>query len=147
MESKTIGYIKCPKCGETYFVEEDDFEDGYVSYTCDKCGNNFCIDFIVHCSVCNAYVGAYSNLTLKQAAKEFGKGVIDMYIHPIDSIKSIGHLFDKKIPYSHGVASCQFCGTKYARCPNCHSGVEVEDGVKTEDVLFCTECGQKFRLQ
>jgi len=147
IDNYSEGFVKCPKCGKTYRVEEGDLGKEYLTYQC-ECGADISVDFFVYCSECKCVVGVDSGInTLGAIAKEFGRNFLKGVINPIAGVKAAVHLLDKKAPYDHGSGNCHFCKTKYARCPNCHSGVEVSPETKAEDTLFCTECGQKFRLQ
>ncbi|MBR3743692.1 MAG: hypothetical protein IKN31_01130 [Bacteroidales bacterium] len=140
------GFIKCPKCGEVYKVEKVDLTKESVFYTC-NCGAQIPVSFFTYCSECQYVVGVDNGInTFGAAAKEFGRGFLKG-LNPVYSAKWIARSFDKKTPYDHGSGNCLFCNTKYARCPNCHSGVEIGPDTKSEDIVFCTECGKKFRLQ
>lgn len=145
-DNKT-GYIKCSKCGETYYIEGDDLNKEFETYTCTKCGSSIDADHFVYCPHCEMIVGLDMHFTWKGFAKDFGKNFIKG-LNPITAVKAYGRLLDKKKqPYDHGYGICPFCDTNYALCPNCHAAVEVGPETKSDDILFCTECGQKFRKQ
>lgn len=136
------GYIKCQKCGEIYNVVPEDLEKEDLRYKCDKCGSNIDVFFFAHCSICKEDVGmSYSPQPFISVAKDLLKGATN----PILGVKAIAHLLDRSAPYDHGEGVCQFCGTKFVRCPNCHSAVDFDPTTKFEDMIFCPECGQKFR--
>ncbi|MCQ2142612.1 MAG: hypothetical protein MJY56_00940 [Bacteroidales bacterium] len=145
--TEKTGYFKCPKCGEPYSVDDVDLEKKFSHYTCEKCGATIDADYFVYCPHCEKIVGLDMHFTWKGFAKYVGKEFIKG-INPIYGIKSLGRLMDKKKqPYDHGQGTCPFCDTFYSLCPNCHSAVEIGPETKSDDILFCTECGQKFRKQ
>lgn len=146
---KKTGYLRCPKCGETYSVKGKDLITQHRTHTCNKCGSSISIDYFVYCPHCEKIVGLDNTRRFwGERAKKMGKEFLKISFIPYYYLKPITRHLDKKYkPYDHGHGACPFCDTSYALCPNCHSAVEVGSETKPDDILFCTECGQKFRKQ
>lgn len=140
------GMIKCPSCGRMYQIEQDAFQERNAHITCD-CGYKISISFFTYCSSCEKIVGIDSGVhSYKELALETTKQLIKGF-NPLKLSVNSSRSTNKDIPIADGDGRCMLCSTRYARCPHCHHGIEIEDGYDESALVFCTECGQQFRLK
>ena len=140
------GIIKCPSCGEMYQIAPEGLGERNAHFTC-KCGHKIMVAFFTYCSSCGTIVGIDSGVhSYKELAFETTRKLIKGF-NPLKRGVSGGPTISKDISLAMGQGQCMLCGTMYALCPQCRCGVEVEIGNDEHAPIFCTECGQKFRLR
>lgn len=135
--------IVCPHCGTSYNVDKSNLDQAYLNYDCDKCRNQFQVEFFDYCPNCRINIGFEStgmeNVGKTEQYTQFGLNVLKGFFDPINSIDTAFSAKD-----SNGVGKCPTCNSWFIRCCKCNEMTEMPIGTKISDYITCRHCGQKL---
>lgn len=137
--------IKCPKCGQIYNVVPEDLNKGQLVYHCNKCNNDFQVEYFDYCPKCKLNIGFVETGSFTDDMKNLCLDTIKIAVKPISAISSLGSLlldaFDKRVKDSNGDGICPICKQRYLRCPHCLELFPIKRQTIFKDKCECPHCG------
>ena len=145
MDSKEPSlFIKCQHCGEIYMVDNNDYGDHNVCWSCERCGNEIGVRFFGFCKYCNKNIG-FTDDPNDSTLKSLAKGALMGILKPDKVFDVIGRYADN-IPNAKAYGICMNCGRQHIECPECGTAIHVpKDADLLSDVFTCPKCGTKMR--
>lgn len=145
MDSKEPSlFIKCQHCGEIYMVDNNNYGDHNVCWSCEKCGNEIGVRFFGFCKFCNQNIG-FTDDPDDSTLKSLARGALTGILRPDKVFDALGRYADN-IPDAKAYGICMNCGRKHIECPECGTAIHVpKDADLLSEVFTCPKCGIKMR--